>query len=201
MHTAAERYRLSFSWVLGVALIFLIIFTKSKNEASPAYELLELGGYVGIVIATLGRIWSSVYIGGRKDEELCMDGPYSISRNPLYIFSFFGAVGIILSAQKLVLLGVVLPFFLYYYFVIKGEERRLADFFGEEYDRYCRRVNRIIPRFALYSSKERFEVYPKVLFRSIVHASLFMWIFMILEFLEYFKENTTLIPTLFYLPF
>lgn len=201
MHTAAERYRLGFSWAVGLFFVFAIVFSTSAYGESELYELLELVGYVLIVFATLGRIWATVYIGGRKDEELCQDGPYSISRNPLYLFSLFGAVGIILSAQKLTLLAVILPFFVYYYFVIRGEETRLLSFFGQEYADYTNRVGRILPTFKTYTSQESFTVYPKVLFRSMVHASIFMWIFVLLEILEYFKERTALIPTLFTLPF
>jgi protein-S-isoprenylcysteine O-methyltransferase Ste14 len=201
MHTAAERYRLGFSWIAGLFFVFVILFSDSAYGESQIYEILELVGYVLIVFATLGRIWATVYIGGRKDEELCQDGPYSISRNPLYLFSLFGAVGIILSAQKLTLLAIILPFFVYYYFVIKGEEARLLGFFGQEYADYSKRVGRILPTFKTYTSQDSFTVYPKVLFRSMIHASIFMWIFVLLEILEYFKERTTLIPTLFTLPF
>jgi protein-S-isoprenylcysteine O-methyltransferase Ste14 len=201
MHTAAERYRLGFSWFVGLFFVFSIIFSDSAYGESQLYELLELVGYGLIVLATLGRIWATVYIGGRKDEELCQDGPYSVSRNPLYIFSLLGAVGIIFAAQKMTLLAIVLPFFVYYYFVIKGEEARLLDFFGQEYANYSNRVGRILPTFRTYTSQESFTVYPKVLFRSMIHASIFMWIFMLLEILEYLKERTTLIQTLFTLPF
>ena len=201
MHTAAERYRLGFSWIAGLFFVFSVLFSDSPYRESQLYEFLELVGYVLIVFATLGRIWATVYIGGRKDEELCQDGPYSISRNPLYLFSLFGAVGIILSAQKLTLLAIILPFFVYYYFVIRGEETRLLHFFGQEYADYSKRVGRILPTFKTYTSQESFTVYPKVLFRSMIHASIFMWIFMLLEILEYLKEHTTLIPTLFTLPF
>ncbi|MEW6326343.1 MAG: isoprenylcysteine carboxylmethyltransferase family protein [Thermodesulfobacteriota bacterium] len=202
MHTAAERYRLGFSWLIGLIFISIILFSKSGYEGSFSYEILELSGDALIVIATLGRIWATVYIGGRKDEELCQDGPYSIWRNPLYVFSFLGAVGIILSSGKLILLFIIMPFFIYnYYFVIKGEEARLLELFGNEYAEYCKKVKRIIPNFNNYWSKNKFEIYPKVFFRSMVHASFFMWLFILLEFLEYFKENTTWIPTLFYLPF
>lgn len=201
MHTAAERYRLGFSWIAGLFFVFSVLFSDSPYRESRMYELLELVGYVLIVFATLGRIWATVYIGGRKDEELCQDGPYSISRNPLYLFSLSGAIGIILSAQKLTLLAIILPFFVYYYFVIRGEEARLLKFFGEKYADYSKRVGRILPTFKTYTSQESFTVYPKVLFRSMIHASIFMWIFMLLEILEYLKERTTLIPTLFTLPF
>ena len=201
MHTAAERYRLGFSWIAGLFFVFSVLFSDSSYRESQLYEFLELVGYVLIVFATLGRIWATVYIGGRKDEELCQDGPYSISRNPLYLFSLFGAVGIILSAQKLTLLAIILPFFVYYYFVIRGEETRLLHFFGQEYADYSKRVGRILPTFKTYTSQESFTVYPKGLFRSMIHASIFMWIFMLLEILEYCKDRTALIPTLFTLPF
>lgn len=201
MHTAAERYRLGFSWIAGLFFVFSVLFSDSSYRESQLYEFLELVGYVLIVFATLGRIWATVYIGGRKDEELCQDGPYSISRNPLYLFSLFGAVGIILSAQKLTLLAIILPFFVYYYFVIRGEETRLLHFFGQEYADYSKRVGRILPTFKTYTSQESFTVYPKVLFRSMIHASIFMWIFMLLEILEYCKDRTALLPTLFTLPF
>jgi len=201
MHTAAERYRLGFSWIAGLFFVFSVLFSDSPYRESQLYEFLELVGYVLIVFATLGRIWATVYIGGRKDEELCQDGPYSISRNPLYLFSLFGAVGIILSAQKLTLLAIILPFFVYYYFVIRGEETRLLHFFGQEYADYSKRVGRILPTFKTYTSQESFTVYPKVLFRSMIHASIFMWIFMLLEILEYCKDRTALLPTLFTLPF
>ncbi|MFA7382503.1 MAG: isoprenylcysteine carboxylmethyltransferase family protein [Desulfurivibrionaceae bacterium] len=200
-HTAAERYRLIFSWLLGLIVVFLIIFSESPYIKSPLYEALELFGFALLILATLGRIWATVYIGGRKDEELCQDGPYSISRNPLYLFSLLGAIGIILAAQKPIILAIIVPFFVFYYFVIKGEEERLLSFFGQEYADYAKRVGRIIPTFKTYTSQESFTVYPKVLFRSMIHASIFMWIFMLLEVLEYCKEHTSLIPTLFTLPF
>jgi protein-S-isoprenylcysteine O-methyltransferase Ste14 len=202
MHTAAERYRLAFSWVVGLLLVFLIIFSQSVYEESAAYEVLELVGYGLIVVATLGRIWATVYIGGRKDTELCQDGPYSLSRNPLYLFTLCGVIGVLLGAQKPALILIIIPFFFYYYSVIRGEEKRLLQFFGSTYADYCHRVSRIWPTgFRHYTSPESFTVYPKVLFRSMVHASLFMWIFMGLEFLEYFREKTQLIPTLLHLPF
>lgn len=201
MHTAAERYRLRFSWLIGAGLIFLVLFSRARYEGTPLYEFFEWLGYVLIVLATMGRIWCAVYIGGRKDDELCTDGPYSLARNPLYLFSLIGAAGIFLAAQKLVLLLALLPFSVYYHFVIVGEEARLMEKFGSDYAGYRRRVSRILPRFGDYASRERFEVYPRVVFRSMLDASLFLWAFLVLEFLEYFKGTLGLLPDLLVLPF
>jgi protein-S-isoprenylcysteine O-methyltransferase Ste14 len=41
--------------------------------------------------ATL-RLWSTLYIGGRKRVVLVSDGPYSLCRNPLYVGTFLIAL-------------------------------------------------------------------------------------------------------------
>lgn len=202
MHTAAERYRLGFSWLLGIFFVFTVCFTKTPYDGSPLYESLEYLGYILVMLATLGRIWATVYIGGRKDEELLCDGPYSVVRNPLYVFSFFGAVGLVIGAGKMVLLLVVMPFFIYnYFFVIKGEEARLVRIFGDSYVQYMQKVNRVWPSFRHYWSRQEFTIYPLVFFRSMVHASFFIWLFLLLEIFEYFKAIPAVNTVLLTLPF
>ncbi|MFC1523932.1 methyltransferase family protein [Thermodesulfobacteriota bacterium] len=180
----------------------VILFSKSGYEGSLLYEVFDVLGFSLIVVATLGRLWSIIFIGGRKQIEICKEGPYSLCRNPLYVFSFSGAVGIILCSGELVLLFVVLPFFIYnYYFVIKGEEQRLLEWFGDEFAEYCRQVNRVVPNFKNYYSRAHFDIYPKVFFRQMKDSSNFLWLFIFLEFVEYVKLNTDWLPVLFTVPF
>ena len=43
---------------------------------------------VGWLLFTSGAVfrwWSTLHIGGRKSYELVSDGPYSITRNPIYL--------------------------------------------------------------------------------------------------------------------
>ena len=42
-----------------------------------------------ILICILGRTWATLYIGGQKQRELVTKGPYSVVRNPLYLFTLF----------------------------------------------------------------------------------------------------------------
>ena len=202
MISIAEKYRLSFSWLIGIIFILLVLFSSTPYDNTFLYEIYELLGYILIAIATLGRIWSTVYIGGRKNEELVKDGPYSIIRNPLYVFSFIGAIGIIISSGKLILLFIILPFFIYNYaFVMKNEEKRLLKLFGKEFSDYCKKVNRIVPNIKNYWSRDNFIIYPSIFFRSMVHASFFIWLFILLEFLEYFKTNKIFLIDIIKLPF
>ena len=81
--------------VLFVIFAALMLFSQSYWQPdTPVHEALELAGVALIGVAILGRTWSSLYIGGRKNSVLVQYGPYSLMRNPLYTFSFIGALGI-----------------------------------------------------------------------------------------------------------
>ena len=206
MITKVEKLRRTISWIIAGVFFFVVLFSKTPFEGSFIYETIEMIGYVLITLATLGRIWCTVYIGGRKDEELCQDGPYSIIRNPLYIFSFLGVMGIMCGTQNLMLLLIMIPLFLgYYYFIITSEEKRLLKLFGREFTDYCSKTNKIIPNFSNYWSKNIIKIDPKIMFRSITDASVFMWLFVALEILEYFKilkiNGENIIPVLWRIPF
>ena len=47
-----------------------------------------------IFLGIVGRLWSTLYIGGRKSAEVVTGGPYSMTRNPLYVFSTLAAAGV-----------------------------------------------------------------------------------------------------------
>src|SRR3546814_11871276 len=79
-----------------------------------------------------------MYWGGHKGAELIDQGPYSISRNPLYLFSMLAVAGIGAQSGSL-LLGPILALFVYAVFnnVIDEEERLLRKVFGQAYIDYC----------------------------------------------------------------
>jgi len=196
------RYRKTISWIIAFSCLLLIVFTRVADETGYFHETLEITGYLLLSFASLGRIWSAIYISGRKNDELCKDGPYSIMRNPLYIFSFIGVVGACWGAKNLllsVLLSVI--FILYYHFVIKSEERRLRKIFGEEYVGYCMKVPKFCPKIKNFFSRERIEVNPGLLFRNVIEAMCFVWFFFFLEIVEVLKgikiNGHLLIPSLY----
>src|SRR5262245_50206169 len=119
------RYRVILSWIPALLFLAAVILTRRENH-DLLHDIMEQVGFALICLATLGRIWCGIYIAGRKNRELCQDGPYSICRNPLYLFSFFGVVGVALGAgAPWVALTAGVLFCVYYTLVIRSEETHL----------------------------------------------------------------------------
>src|ERR1700674_3168149 len=91
-----QRKRKQVLAISGALWLLLLLFTQSRWQATAPHirALIEVAGVFLILLSILGRTWCTLYIGGRKRRELITQGPYSIVRNPLYLFSSIGAAGI-----------------------------------------------------------------------------------------------------------
>lgn len=156
--------------VLGVALALSVALespylARSALEHGYAHESLSL---LLVVIAALGRVWTTIYLGGRKNSQLVTDGPFSICRNPLYLFSGVGILGIaIQSHQPWAALLLFIFILVVYSRTIRNEERHLAGRFGEAYSDYCRATPRLIPNIVLYRDEEEIVVRPRFVLKAI----------------------------------
>jgi len=192
LHKAAgktwwEHQRTGLSKLVAALAFIVVALTQSHWELhheNVASFLFSTGLGLAAIGAT-GRIWCSFFISGRKDGELVTEGPYSISRNPLYVFSCIGLVGVGLSTETLTypLLFLVI-FGLYYPGIMAREERRLEELFGESFRQYRQRVPRFWPNRGLYSEPASWSSNPRLFRRHILSDIWFVWITAIIELVE-----------------
>lgn len=104
---------------------------------------------IGALIAAFGLLIRAVASGHlRKDETLATSGPYAYTRNPLYLGSAFLAAGFILAGRSWIAGTIVAAYFaVFYYAVMRSEERDVRERFGVAFDEYARNVPLFFPRF------------------------------------------------------
>lgn len=185
-----EKYRIVIS--RGLAMAALLSFALCKSYWEPDHTMfssfLFVTGIAFVGIASLGRMWCSLYIAGYKDEKLITDGPYSICRNPLYFFSMIGGTGIGLCTETITFPVLCLVLFSAYYpFVIKREEKRLEALFGSEFTAYARKVPAFIPKISTFKEPDNYTVNPPVYRVHIFSALWFIWIIGIFDVIQGLK--------------
>ena len=166
--TAAPRIRKS--WAerrrATIALAIMLPFASAWLASAP---LAEPGSWVELPFRIAGwslflagaafRFWATLYIGGRKGHAVVAEGPYSITRNPLYLGTLLMAIGTVaLLGSLTMMVGLAIAAAAYLLVTIPSEERRLADKLGEAYREYVQRVPRFWPRWKLLRSSGTIDV-------------------------------------------
>ncbi|MFP4560480.1 MAG: methyltransferase family protein [Thiohalorhabdus sp.] len=175
LHSTRTRRRLSAG--VAVLLILMALFTRSPLANEP---WLVLGGaWIGLLLVVagiFGRLLSTLFIGGRKNKELVREGPYGITRNPLYFFSFLATLGLgLATANPILLVLLVAAFGLYYPGVLASEEEKLAQKHPEAFRRYREEVPRFWPRIGRgWKEPEWVETSPRFFRMALADASAFV---------------------------
>jgi protein-S-isoprenylcysteine O-methyltransferase Ste14 len=132
----AQKIRVPAGTLLGA--IFLLFM-------HPSIPSLWIGGIIAFSGAFL-RLWAAGHI--EKGISLTRGGPYSLTRNPLYLGSFIMAIGVFIGGQAYWLLPFFGLFFLgLYYPVMRAEEQELLRGHGEKFLEYIRSVPMFFPGF------------------------------------------------------
>jgi protein-S-isoprenylcysteine O-methyltransferase Ste14 len=113
--------------------------------ATPTSESI----LIGAILAALGLVIRGLASGHlRKDETLATTGPYGVTRNPLYLGSAFLATGFVAAGRSWIAATLVITYFaIFYYAVMRSEEKDVRERFGTAFDEYAGRVPLFFPRF------------------------------------------------------
>lgn len=189
-----SKNRILVSRILVAVLLGVFLFSQHRIPEKGVLDYaMELTSVILIFLGTYGRLWCTLFIAGYKTDKLIDVGPYSISRNPLYFFSFIGVLGIALETEMITFVGIViLGFALFYPMVIKREEETLLKIHGKEFEEYCKRVPRFFPKFSLYTEPEKYEFNTFRYRKAFFDGMWFVIIYPVLEIIEQLHERGVL---------
>ena len=143
-------------WILSIALVWLAsIFLRHNALAFMIFTApwLQLVGAVLLIGATAFTLWARWVLGTmwaavaeiKEGHQLRTEGPYRITRHPIYT----GLIGMLLGSLLIGGFGVWVLYFIVGLIAvvvkITSEERLLIETFGEQYTRYQQRVPQLIP--------------------------------------------------------
>jgi protein-S-isoprenylcysteine O-methyltransferase Ste14 len=187
--------------MLVIVLLAALLFGQSVFlPDAPLHDTIETVGALLIFVGILGRLWSTLYIGGRKSSEVVSGGPYSMTRNPLYVFSTVAAAGV--GAQMgsvLTTLGFALLCAAAFHIVILREEKYLKEILGAPYEAYIAKVPRFIPDLSLYNEGDTGSFRPKLLLNTLLDGLVFLAAVPFFESVEA-MQHFGVLPVLFRLP-
>lgn len=198
MKSKIEKVRINLARVFVLLLIVLIMITGSAWEG----ELALAGSaffFVGLFLATIaaaGRLWASLYIAGRKTRILVTEGPYSVCRNPLYLFNLLGAVGVALTSKTLLIPSIVfIGFASYFPLVIRHEEKKLILRHGAEFEAYKAKTPRFWPDISKLTEPDIYLVKPIIFRNHLFSAGAFITLVGLMEFIRG-MQTLSLLPTI-----
>jgi len=163
----------------GVISLAVLIPVGAMAAFSPLHYPLDSWGQFGCQCAgwllflagAAMRWWATLYLGGRKSKELITEGPYSVSRNPIYIGTFALTLSIgVLSQSVTFSLAVLVVSAVYVILTVSLEESELGAEHGEQFRAYRERVPRFIPKPYLYHSPGTISVRASGLWAEFIRA-------------------------------
>lgn len=181
-----RQKRILISRIIGAVLVCVFLFTRTEIKSDAARVFLDNLGLLFICIGALGRIWSSLFICGHKSVEIIDQGPYSAVRNPLYLFSFMGVIGIALSTGNWIFMAmIVILFTLYYPFVVISEEKKMTRLHGERFEAYMHKTPRFLPDLSKFGLPDGYEIDAKRFSKAFLDAVWFFVAYILIDAIKF----------------
>ena len=145
----------------GILMVALLLSAQTDvpviRESEPWVDAADAAGAIvvllGLAVRAMTIGYEYIVRGGRGRQvyadHLVQGGVYAHTRNPMYLGNGLIMVGLALVVNAPAFYLVALPVMTFMYAsIIAAEEAYLRNKFGAEFDAYCARVNRILPRLS-----------------------------------------------------
>ena len=139
------RRRIAVSIIVVVALVLEdIVRAEQPHSLTDFSDILSVTGLALVAMGVILRSWAAGVL--QKNVALATNGPYRVTRNPLYFGSllmtlgFCGLIGDWDNAVAMIALALIL-----YWPKIRNEEAYLSQAFGDIWSEYAKETPRLIP--------------------------------------------------------
>ena len=152
------------SALLSFAIILTGLLYQFPQVYSSSRALDNIWDFTGMIFILKGTMIRMVARGHKKSnskdgKELVMSGIYRLTRNPMYLGSFYMGTGFVL---------IVWPWWSVFFFAalfymrfrrqVLIEEAFLKQEFGRQYEEYCSKVARVFPHLRQLGQIKRGEI-------------------------------------------
>lgn len=154
-------------WRIGAVIAVVFVFRLGRHDLHRVTDhslWIEIPGLVLLVLSTIFTLWARISLGRmwsaspdvlKAHHELRTDGPYAVTRHPIYTGLFGMLVGTVLLNGLGVTLGLLIVGGAVLATRIPIEERLMSKTFPDEYARYRERVPRFVPGLQLLRRSHR----------------------------------------------
>jgi protein-S-isoprenylcysteine O-methyltransferase Ste14 len=200
MTASASTPRIRLTRLIYLLVLAVVAVSDDRAMESGAGLLAQAAGFLLVTAAVLGRLWTSLFIAGRKETELVREGPYASCRHPLYLASVFAALGIGLTTRS-VTLSVALPALAgaIAWLAARREDRALQQAHRDEWTAYRDAVTGFRPGWSKQRIPERISVPPAIYRKAFLDAASFLALWLAVLLLESLRAGGAW-PALFRLP-
>ncbi len=144
------------NWLAGVALVWIAErFVPHGLWTSLSFANLDmqLAGLGLLLVSTAFTMWARWTLGTmwtsqpaiKARHELHIEGPYRVTRHPIYTGMTGMLLGTALASGAALTLVAFAIFVVYFAVKIHAEERLLLETFGQRYEAYRREVPQLLP--------------------------------------------------------
>ena len=185
MATSGSTRRIRLTQALYLLLLAAVALSDGRRLQGVAVPLAQAAGFLLIVAAVLGRLWTTLFIAGRKDEQLVREGPFSVCRHPLYVCSIVGALGIGLTTLSLSL-TVALPLVVGVIVLAaaRREDALLLTIHGTAWRDYREAVPAFWPAWSRMRMPESVTLPPRIYRKAFLDAASFLGLWLLVLLLE-----------------
>ncbi len=134
------KYFIKYRSFIGIVALIFVLYLSHPDAKSI------LIGFLLILTGIFLRGWASGYL--KKNRELATQGPYALTRNPLYFSNLILGTGIAVAANSIYGYFIFIAYYLIFFpALILIENKKLKELFGKEYENWAKGLNTFFPKF------------------------------------------------------